>query len=179
VFESVHASCREDRGTVLMNYLRVGWQVGHRLGDHIAHPDVFEAMRISKQVGFETHKFTGLVRFCLVGGTFYCDFEPDNDILPFLAPHFADRLRDQNWILHDVGRDVAAIFDKACETWTILPLSARVSAGAEEDPFIALWLTYHKTISIKERENPKLQRQFMPRRYWKHLSEMKDKIRPG
>jgi probable DNA metabolism protein len=36
----------------------------------------------------------------------------------------------------------------------------------------ALWKSYFKNIAIGERKNPRLQRQFIPRRYWKNLVEM-------
>jgi probable DNA metabolism protein len=36
----------------------------------------------------------------------------------------------------------------------------------------ALWKTFHRTVAIENRINPALQRQFMPARYWKHLTEM-------
>jgi len=41
------------------------------------------------------------------------------------------------------------------------------------DPWEKLWLDYHKTINNESRNNPDLQRQFMPKRYWKNLPEMK------
>jgi len=44
--------------------------------------------------------------------------------------------------------------------------------AADEKRFQEMWKSYHKAITIKERINPKLQKQFMPRRYWKYLTEM-------
>ena len=41
-------------------------------------------------------------------------------------------------------------------------------AGEWED----LWRLYHKTINNESRNNPDLQKQFMPKRYWKYLTEM-------
>lgn len=34
-----------------------------------------------------------------------------------------------------------------------------------------LWKRYFKAITIRERINPKLHRQHLPRRYWKYLTE--------
>ncbi|HHY78438.1 MAG TPA: DUF4130 domain-containing protein, partial [Clostridiales bacterium] len=36
-----------------------------------------------------------------------------------------------------------------------------------------LWKRYFESITIKNRLNPKLQANFMPKRYWKYLVEMK------
>jgi probable DNA metabolism protein len=35
-----------------------------------------------------------------------------------------------------------------------------------------LWKHYHKIINNESRNNPELQKRFMPTRYWKYLSEL-------
>jgi probable DNA metabolism protein len=40
------------------------------------------------------------------------------------------------------------------------------------DQWEDLWKHYHKTINNESRDNPKLQKQFMPKRYWKYLPEI-------
>ena len=40
------------------------------------------------------------------------------------------------------------------------------------DEWEDLWRLYHKTINNESRNNPDLQKQFMPKRYWKYLTEM-------
>jgi hypothetical protein len=49
------------------------------------------------------------------------------------------------------------------------------SPAAEDlpDPWEELWRNYHRSVNNENRKNPDLQRQFMPRRYWKYLPEMK------
>jgi probable DNA metabolism protein len=42
----------------------------------------------------------------------------------------------------------------------------------EELFFQQLWKEYFRSITIKERINLKLQRQHMPKRYWKYLTEL-------
>ena len=173
IFESVYACNRADRGTLLMRYLRVGWQVGTKLGQHIAHPDVWEATAVSRKVGCEVHLLKGLVRFRQVNGVFYSRVAPDHDVIGFLAPHFADRLSDQNWVMHDEIREKAVIYHGERGIWTMLDLPADDVAEEREDVFAELWGAYHKAIAIKERVNPRVQKQHMPVRYWKNLVEMK------
>ena len=43
----------------------------------------------------------------------------------------------------------------------------------EESNFQVLWKTFFNTISIKERQNARLQMQFMPKKYWQDLVEMR------
>jgi probable DNA metabolism protein len=52
-------------------------------------------------------------------------------------------------------------------TESILPDKAN-----EELDYQRLWRHYFDTIAIKERTNKKCQKNFMPVRYWKHLTEM-------
>ncbi len=40
-----------------------------------------------------------------------------------------------------------------------------------EDFYQKLWRSYFKHINIEERKNLKLQRQFMPKRFWRYLPE--------
>ena len=42
----------------------------------------------------------------------------------------------------------------------------------DEKLFQEMWRSYFKALTIKERKNPKLQRQHMPRRYWKYITEL-------
>lgn len=41
----------------------------------------------------------------------------------------------------------------------------------DEKLFQDLWKNYFGALTIRERINPKLQRQHMPRRFWKFLTE--------
>ena len=40
--------------------------------------------------------------------------------------------------------------------------------------FEELWKTFYNSVNIKERENLRLRNQHMPKRYWKHLTEIKN-----
>ncbi|HBG76385.1 MAG TPA: hypothetical protein DDW86_05450 [Clostridiales bacterium] len=46
-----------------------------------------------------------------------------------------------------------------------------MSPGGEELELQQLWKQYFEGIAIRGRYHPGLQRQFMPRRYWKYLVE--------
>ena len=46
-----------------------------------------------------------------------------------------------------------------------------VHLDQEEKQFQELWKDYFKNIAIEERKNPRLQKQFMQKRYWKYLTE--------
>ena len=41
----------------------------------------------------------------------------------------------------------------------------------QEDGFQRLWGTYFDSVNIEARANPRLHRQHVPPRYWRHLTE--------
>ena len=169
---NVFLSEAADAGTLIYDYLRFGWKAGCKVDLHLTDDRVFKVHDISRRVEYETHKMLGFARFQLLeGNIFYAPVRPDNNIIELLAPHFAERLSDQNWIIHDVRRDVAALFNK--KDWLVseFTLDELPAATSVEKDYQKLWKEFFKTIAIPSRNNPRLQRQFMPRRYWKYLTE--------
>ena len=49
------------------------------------------------------------------------------------------------------------------------------SISETEKKYQELWTVFFKTIAIKERKNSRLQMQYMPKKYWKDLIELKQK----
>lgn len=169
---NVFLSEAADAGTLICNYLRFGWKVGSKVDLYLTDDRVFKVLDINRKVEFETHKMLGFVRFKLLeGGIYYAPVRPDNNIIELLAPHFAERLSDQNWIIHDVRRDAAALFNT--KDWFISEFTLKdlPQASNEELEYQRLWKEFFNAIAITSRKNPRLQRQFMPRRYWEYLTE--------
>jgi len=161
-------------GTLVYHYLNFGWQVKNKLDMYLDDHRVKSIHTLSRRVKFEKHRMLGLLRFRRLSiheGVYYAPYEPDNNITQLLAPHFARRLADQNWIIHDVKRSVAACYNK--KDWMITDLNLTQVPPLEKDEVLYqnLWKRYHQSICIKERENSRLQRQMMPARYWKYLTE--------
>lgn len=163
----------EDAGTWIFNYLRLGWKTGSKVDLHLSDDRVLAVHNASRKVGFEKHRMLGLLRFKkLSEDFFYAPFEPDHNIVSLIAPHFSKRLSDQNWIIHDVRRNIGALYNKCEWVLTDLENSMDFSSNRDEQIYQTLWKQYFDSIAIRSRENPKAQKQHMPRRYWKHLIEM-------
>lgn len=169
-----HVFLSEDpeAATLIYHYLRLGWKMGGKVDLHLADESVFKIMDISRRVGLEVHRMMGFVRFRQVeGGIFYAPVSPDNNVVELLAPHFAQRLSDQQWIIHDVKREIAALYN--LKRWIISEFTAGEIPRATEDErqYASLWKELFNTLEIKSRTNRKLQRQLLPRRYWDYLTE--------
>lgn len=168
----IYLSEDPDAGTLVYNYFRLGFMLGTRLDIYLGDERVLMVQKISRRVSFEVHRFTGLLRFKqLKGEIYYASYEPDNNITLLLAPFFKDRLSGQRWIIHDVRRNLAAVYN--LEEWIItdtLPGNLPLASDGEEF-YELLWREYFKSMAIKERINPRLQRNHMPVRYWRYLIE--------
>jgi len=159
--------------TIAYNYLKLGFKMGKYVDGNHSDENVSKLHEICKKVGFEKHRMLGLIRFRLIKeDIFYAPMELDHNIITLIAPHFAKRMSDQNWIIHDVKRKIAIVYNQTEWVMTELEVIQNLPINEEEYLYQKVWKTYFDKIAIKERKNPKLQRSFMPFRYWKHLVEV-------
>ncbi|MDU0457430.1 MAG: TIGR03915 family putative DNA repair protein [Geobacteraceae bacterium] len=166
-------SRKEGIELLLWRYLGLGLQVGGRLCLMLAEEPVHSVNRIARQVSHETHKYKGFVRFREVeSGFLYTQIEPQADILIFIAPHFVERVGDRPWMIHNLQRNQAALYD--LKSWRLIrdvELTSEPALTATEHDYAALWQRYFQRHAIAERHNPKLQQKHVPLRYRKHLTE--------
>ncbi len=129
-----------------------------------------EAMRMMQFIRFQQTK----------DGLFFCGIEPIYDVLPLVLDHFRSRFSDQQWLIYDLRRNYGAYYNKKTVEEVELSLNeinrktGKLDTNVlnEGDAFYqTLWKSYFEHISIKERKNLRLQRQHMPRRFWKYLTE--------
>lgn len=161
-----------DAGTVVYRFTRHAFKAGPACIGHESHPLVNPLLKLSRAATRESHRLLGLIRFmALENGIYYSRFEPTANILMILASHFASRLGDQVWVLHDAKRGLAAFYN--LETWHIaaVPMPGDLVLHGDEKQMQAYWQEYFRRIAIQERINPNLQRQMMPKKYWKYLTE--------
>jgi len=132
--------------------------------------------KYTRKVSNEAHMFTGFVRFKEVAHlSFYASIEPVHNILPLILNHFTRRFSDQNFIIHDLKRDLAIIYNKESAIITNLKKedSQVFTSSSTDSEFEDLWKTFYTSVNIKERENHKLRNRSMPKRYWDHLTELR------
>ena len=161
-----------EAGTWIYQYLKLGWKIGTDIDLHLTKDEVLKIHTASRKVSSEAHRMLGLIRFSLIKvNVYYAPIKPDNNIVALLAPHFVNRLSDQNWVIHDTRREIAAVYDKHEWFVTSIPAKAAYDAVETQSDYSSLWKQYFNSIAIKDRINPKLQRQHMPYRYWEYLTE--------
>ncbi|MBQ7879948.1 MAG: TIGR03915 family putative DNA repair protein [Clostridia bacterium] len=164
--------CKDaDNEQVAFLYLRFLAKTGCPVRNRFAEPCVFQAVAYMKKVALEVHRFHGFIRFMQTeSGALYAPFSPDNDICDLLVPHFRARFPKFPFVLHDVGRKKAAVYDGA--NTFIAPLEqASVVISGDEQCWRSLWKEYYRAVNIPARERLKQMRGYLPVRYWKYLTE--------
>ncbi len=140
---------------------------------------VNEALKIEKYVNSENHKYKGFVRFKeLNNKVLYALISPSNNILPILVNHFKKRLEREYWVIKDVKRNIYAIYDKV-KVYIIdgSEFTLKIEGYSSEEKEIEdMWVSFYKTIGIKSRRNERCRMNFMPKKYWKYITEVSEEL---
>ncbi|MDE6373532.1 MAG: TIGR03915 family putative DNA repair protein [Clostridia bacterium] len=154
-------------------YIKLIISGGSAVRSMLANPSVLEMMDIRTRVFGETHRLKGLLRFMENSdGVLYAPYSPDNDITDLLAVHFAARFASKRFVIHDIKRAIAALYD-GNEIIMTRAEGAEISLSEYEEYFEGLWRQYYKSVNIASRPHEKQMRGSMPVRYWKFLPEKK------
>ena len=153
-------------------YIRRLAQAKKPIREALAIEEVFDAVQRIKRVALEIHRFHGFIRFTeSANGVLYAPFSPDNDICDLLAPHFCARLGAIPFVIHDIKRKKAVIFNG--QQTAVIPLhSADILLSDDEQAWQSLWKTYYSAVNILSRERTKQMRGYMPARYHTFLTEL-------
>ncbi len=139
-----------------------------------ANPLLFRILTTSQKVRREIHRMKGFLRFQEVeGGYLYASFRPKYNIIFPLSKYFANRLRNEKILLHDLMRNIL-IF---CHQEKIYParLVEPIPPKTLNEKLIShLWVHYFEQMGIKERSNSKLQKQKVPLKYRNFMIEFYD-----
>lgn len=162
----------------------VVYQLAHpsqTVWEHYTHPAVMRVSKVVKMVGRERHRMQAFVRFeHTVEDIYFARINPDFNVLPLIANHFKKRYADQHWAIYDVVRGYGIFYQKDegdSQLQIISDVASDVLANPsqiyseQERQYQTMWQRYFKSVTIKERYNPKLHRQMLPKRYWQYLTE--------
>lgn len=165
----------QDKAQYIYEFLIKAFRKGRSIIDNLQDDSVMKVFELSRKVGFEIHRYLGFVRFYeLENGILASKINPLSNVVPVIAEHFADRLHNENWIILDTKRSIAAVH-RAGIGFVIADdineesLDAFSVKSAGEEKYQKLWDRFFNTIAIQERKNLKLQQQMMPLRYRKYM----------
>ncbi|MEG0153261.1 MAG: TIGR03915 family putative DNA repair protein [Niameybacter sp.] len=164
-----------DCATLALSYLKLCYQYGITINLAKNNDIILFVDTLIRKVSHEAHRFTGFVRFNeIVPLCFYAQIEPNHCILPLIENHFTTRFSNQNFIIHDLRRNMALIYNQSNTYFRLLlpQENTLLNSYQTNDSFQPLFKAFYDSVTIPERVNPRLQKNFVPSRYWKHLAEM-------
>jgi len=177
-----YAWLSEETGSdeMLFRYIRKNIDSPTSIEMNFGDKDVLELSQLARKVSHERHYLHMFVRFQKAADDiFFAPVSPIYNALPLAIPHFTDRFSDQRWVIYDTKRRYGYYYDLKTTVEITLDNDDHLLSGKldeslmaeDEKMFQELWKGYFKSMTIKERINPKLHRQNMPRRFWKYLTE--------
>lgn len=166
---------------LLFRYIQKAIDSPNSIELNFGDPVVLELSHIWKKVHREQHRIIQFLRFQKAADeTFFAAIEPLYNVLSLIIPHCKNRFSEQKWLIYDLKREYGYYYDLSSvteiqfenkEAHLLSGILSDNQVHQDEKLFQKLWKEYFKSINIKERNNPKLHRQNLPVRFWKHLTE--------
>ncbi len=162
-----------DRGDAALGYLIKGFPMGAKVTEALSDPYVMRIMELSRKVDNEAHLFCGFVRFHDLGKFLYSEVEPKCNVLPQVMEYFEDRFPNEHYVIYDLRRKMALVHPAYKNSFFVYGDEWNVDVSKQQDHFETLWTEYFEHIAIKERKNPRCQRNLLPKWYRKNMVEFK------
>ncbi len=147
------------------------------LAHELTDPVVGRVMQLDRFVRNERHHMLQFLRFeHLQGDVWFAQCNPKANVVGLLMDWFAGRFNTQRFIIYDEVHCVAGVFDGS--NWVLAETDEVTLPGrsAEEACMQAAWKGFYDAVSIPVRYHPELRRQFMPKRFWKNILEVRDEL---
>jgi probable DNA metabolism protein len=157
----------------LFHYIRLAMRKGrYAFCDH-ANPIVESYERLWRQVSNERHRMFQFTRFAeMEGGIYFAQINPNANVVPVMMEHFARRFNTQPFIIYDEVHKIAGVSRDG--RWMLVPTDdiTPPRKTEREEAYSAMWRSFYDSICNRERLNPALRRNFMPKRLWKNITEV-------
>ncbi len=166
------------KADLIYRFLILGFHVGRSITEQMSNEIVNQIFRINRYVSREAFHCIEFLRFSEQdNGLLTSVIHPNNNVLTLITPHFADRFPLERFMIYDENRQLAS-FHVPGNSWILASVPEIISQDLEhisfcEDDYRELWKIFHHNIAIKERINYKLQRNNLPLRYRRDMTEFK------
>ena len=147
------------------------------ISDEVTAP-IFE---IARSVDNECEKMRQFVRFEHLevedAHIWFARINPKHSVVPLIMPHFVERFNVQPFVIYDEIHGIAGVYEG--REWFLVPATEEMIARSEnsraneEEIVQEAWRMFYRSVSIDSRYHPEIRRNFMPKRLWKNLTEMK------
>lgn len=179
VFNTIKTASLSDEprtGTIVYRFIRLLTDkkpARARLLDNFSHPEIIQLQQLNRSVYNERHYIMQFLRFeHLDNDVWFATCNPKASIVPLIMDWFSARFNTQAFIIYDEIHDIAGVYEG--KEWYLVRSDAMTLPGCAEDEHAmqTAWRRFYDTIAVESRYNPELRRQFMPKRFWKNITEM-------
>ena len=169
-------SCFEEKADAVYHTIVLGLRENDKMiMDRLGEDWVQRTFRFARASSNELGHMVEFTRFAeLEGGVLYAKINVKHHILPFLMPHFADRLPSENFIIYDEGTDVYGLHPMRQQWYLVQGMEidqGMLKQTAAEEDYQELFKRFCKTIAIESRTNKRLQTGFLPLRFRPNMTE--------
>ena len=119
----------------------------------------------------ESHRFVQFARFSDVDGALVSIIEPQNNVLPLMANHFTERYPNEQFLIYDKTHRLGLLYTNNQVRLEFIENYKMPKLNEQEKDYQKLWRLFYNTVAIKERQNERCRMNFMPKKYWKNMTE--------
>lgn len=167
----------------LLQFIRLAFASPVPIEGNFGNMDVLTVRKAARRVMKESMRMLQFIRFQrTLDNIYFAAISPDYDVMPLTLKHLKERFADQQWLVYDLKRDYGFFYNLQTVEEVLLnekvfnTINGAVPLNLlreDEALYQTMWKGYCQNITIRERLNLKLQKQHMPKRYWKFLPEKK------
>lgn len=169
----------EDKADAAYHTIVMGLKTHDRnITDRLQEDCVQRTFRCARAADNELCHLKQFLRFSeLQNGILYAKIDAKHHILPFLMPHFADRLPADNFVIYDENTRIFGLH-ASFKKWYLLEgedfdEESLIFSDTEEE-YQKLFKCFCDSIAIEARINPKLQMNMLPLRFRPNMTEFRN-----
>ncbi len=164
-----------NEASIICAFVRYAMREKRNVLGQLAHPCVEPFIALQRFVMNERHYLMQFLRFReMQGGVWLATCNPKANVVPILMDWFAERFNTQPFIIFDETHNLAGVSKQGA--WTLVKSDALSLPGetADEALMADAWKRFYDSVAIDDRYNPELRRSFVPKRFWKNITELQD-----
>lgn len=173
------ASCFEDKADAVYHTIALGLRThDRRITDRLQENCVQNVFQYARASDNELCHLKQFLRFSeLQNGILFAKMDAKHHVLPFLMPHFAERLPAENFVIYDENQQIYGLH-ASFQKWYILQGAdfdeERLVYSETEEMYQKLFKRFCDSIAIEARINPGLQMNMLPLRFRPNMTEFQD-----
>lgn len=169
---NAYLTCLVQKELYILRFLRLGYLHGPSVMDMLTDETVNILFKAVNHLKKESHQLKGFLRFSVYQDVLLGQIEPKNQVLPLLTQHFCQRYREERFFIYDKTHSMALAYEPYQSSIIKVENLMLSEPDEKEKSFRELWRLFYDTIEVEGRHNPRCRMSHMPKRYWKHMTEL-------